>query len=225
LLQRVHSSQVQSIGHREIAHARLVPYGEQAIRVGPNFPLSCENAMNHVDVVKHMTSALASRREIFDVSLDRGMGRSTQMEDWIITEMLAKLIELRNRGLLEQVEGEHSYQLTKNTTSARRSYERCDFWWELKGQGHWLEVKTIHAPYQQRSLDGISTDLQKCKSLAPGEIPHHLTIVYPLRLSQSDYWRNELVALYGHYGWKLESDWHYPMWDPSALSFFLFSVG
>lgn len=179
--------------------------------------------MNHVDVVKHMTSVLAARKEIFDVSLDRGMGKTTQIEDWIITEMLARLVELRNRGLLERVEGEHSYQLVKDPDTARKSFERCDFWWELKGERHWLEVKTVRAPYQRRSLEVIPPDLQKRRSLEPGELLHHLTIVYPLRSGEIDSFKEEVVTLYGDYGWKLESNWHYPMWDAASLSMFLFS--
>lgn len=179
--------------------------------------------MNHIDVVKYMTSPLAARREIFDVSLDRGMGRTTQIEDWIITEMLARLVELRNRGLLERVEGEHAYQSVKNPDAARKSFERCDFWWQLKGQRHWLEVKTIHAHYQRRSLDAIPTDLQKRRSLGPDETPHHLTIVYPVPSGELDSWKDQLASLYGDYGWEAESDWHYPVWDAASLSMFLFS--
>jgi hypothetical protein len=179
--------------------------------------------MNHIDVTKYMTSAIAPRREILNLSLDRGLGRPTQIEDWIITEMLAKLIELRDRHVLQQVEGEHRYPTVKNPGAKRRSFERCDLWWTFNGEEHWLEVKTVYMPDQQQCLSEIAKDLRKRERLSPRDKPHHLAIVFPVPVAAKQHWINELTNLYGVSAWKLDDQWDYPVWEKDLLSMFLFS--
>ena len=99
-----------------------------------------------------------------------------QIEKWILIEMLAKLIELKNKGILDYIEGEHKYPIKKTSR-----YEHCDLWWQVKNDEHWLEVKTlVMSGFQLRgSIDEIRNDLDKKNRLRPTDIFHHLTIVFP----------------------------------------------
>ena len=80
------------------------------------------DALSVKEIVEYLISAITPRKRVLELAFDRGLreekkraGRQSggKLENWILVEMLAKLIELRDDGSLESVEGEHHYPLPK----------------------------------------------------------------------------------------------------------------
>lgn len=78
--------------------------------------------MSVEEIVWYMITAIIPRKAILELAFDRGLGEDKKqikkqegmkLEKWILTEMLVKLIELRDFGFLRCVEGEHSYPFPK----------------------------------------------------------------------------------------------------------------
>lgn len=177
------------------------------------------DCMNSIKIVKYMTRAIESRKNCLNLAIDRGLGEGMQIEEWILVEMLSKLVELRNQGYLENIEREHKYRFKKIT-----GYEHCDLWWSLNNNQHWLEVKTIvlSKDQQRGSLKEIYKDLDKRNRLSKNDIFHHLSIIFPLDLKDENLWKNQLDSLYKENGLKYEADWHNETWNEQFLLMILY---
>jgi hypothetical protein len=173
------------------------------------------NAKEAIKIAKYLTSAIESREECLSLAFDRGLGEGQQIEEWMLTEMLAKLVELREEEIANCVEGRHKYPIKKTT-----DYERCDLWWNVEGEEHWLEVKTIvlARDHQRGSIEEVRADLEKRNRLRPTDIFHHLTIIFPVESSEEGYWREELRVLYEGNGLSYIDHWHYKVdWNHEVL--------
>ena len=175
--------------------------------------------MNSIKIVKYMTRAIESRKNCLNLAIDRGLGEGMLIEEWILVEMLPKLVELRNQGYLENIEREHKYRFKKITR-----FEHCDLWWSLNNNQHWLEVKTIvlSKDQQRGSLKEIYKDLDKRNRLSKNDIFHHLSIIFPLDLKDENLWKNQLDSLYKENGLKYEADWHNETWNEQFLLMILY---
>ena len=171
--------------------------------------------MNAAEVVKHMVSAIESRTECLALTFDRGLGNGMKIENWILTEMLAKLVELKADGILYCVEGEHKYPIKK----ANR-YEHCDLWWCAKGIEHWLEVKTLRS---EKDLDEVVKDLGKRCRLRDTDVFHHLSVVF-LELPITKDFTARLSSAYEVHGFSCEADWGVEINGCRRLCFMFFSV-
>ncbi len=155
------------------------------------------------DVVKHMLSEIASRRECLELAADRGLGTGMLIEKWMLVEMLAKLLQLKKDGSVDHVEGEHLYPFRKT-----RRYEHCDLWWSSGSSEHWLEVKTVVPLYDELRWRGsILSDLEKVKRLRPGDAFHHLAVVFPINKGKAPAWLEEVSAFYRDRGLTQEAGW------------------
>lgn len=177
------------------------------------------DCMNSIKIVKYMTRAIESRKNCLNLAIDRGLGEGMLIEEWILVEMLSKLVELRNQGYLENIEREHKYRFKKITR-----FEHCDLWWSLNNNQHWLEVKTIvlSKDQQRGSLKEIYNDLDKRNRLSKNDIFHHLSIIFPLDLKDENLWKNQLDSLYKENGLKYEADWHNETWNEQFLLMILY---
>ena len=177
------------------------------------------DCMNSIKIVKYMTRAIESRKNCLNLAIDRGLGEGMLIEEWILVEMLSKLVELRNQGYLENIEREHKYRFKKITR-----FEHCDLWWSLNNNQHWLEVKTIvlSKDQQRGSLKEIYKDLDKRNRLSKNDIFHHLSIIFPLDLKDENLWKNQLDSLYKENGLKYEADWHNETWNEHFLLMILY---
>lgn len=177
------------------------------------------DCMNSIKIVKYMTRAIESRKNCLNLAIDRGLGEGMRIEEWILVEMLSKLVELRNQGYLENIEREHKYRFKKITR-----FEHCDLWWSLNNNQHWLEVKTIvlSKDQQRGSLKEIYKDLDKRNRLSKNDIFHHLSIIFPLDLKDENLWKNQLDSLYKENGLKYEADWHNETWNEQFLLMILY---
>ena len=175
--------------------------------------------MNSIKIVKYMTRAIESRKNCLNLAIDRGLGEGMRIEEWILVEMLSKLVELRNQGYLENIEREHKYRFKKITR-----FEHCDLWWSLNNNQHWLEVKTIvlSKDQQRGSLEEIYKDLDKRNRLSKNDIFHHLSIIFPLDLKDENLWKYQLDSLYKENGLKYEADWHNETWNEQFLLMILY---
>jgi len=181
-----------------------------------------KDLMETKEIIKYMTSAMKPRNECLDLALDRGLGEGMQIEKWILIEMLAKLIQLRKDGFVDNAEGEHKYPIKKTSR-----YEHSDLWWCVDHEQHWLEVKTIVVSKDQQrgSMDEIFKDLDKKNRLHPTDIFHHLTIVFPVESSNKKYWRNQLDFIYKRNGLAYEANWNYEMGHRQLLFMLFTQVG
>lgn len=177
------------------------------------------DCMNSIKIVKYMTRAIESRKNCLNLAIDRGLGEGMLIEEWILVEMLSKLVELRNQGYLENIEREHKYRFKKITR-----FEHCDLWWSLNNNQHWLEVKTIvlSKDQQRGSLKEIYNDLDKRNRLSKNDIFHHLSIIFPLDLKDENLWKYQLDSLYKENGLKYEADWHNETWNEQFLLMILY---
>jgi hypothetical protein len=208
------------------------------------------DCMNSIKIVKYMTRAIESRKNCLNLAIDRGLGEGMQIEEWILVEMLSKLVELRNQGYLENIEREHKYRfkkitedfekppktsgdatkvykeesVTRSKSKSSTGYEHCDLWWSLNNNQHWLEVKTIvlSKDQQRGSLKEIYKDLDKRNRLSKNDIFHHLSIIFPLDLKDENLWKNQLDSLYKENGLKYEADWHNETWNEQFLLMILY---
>jgi len=158
--------------------------------------------MNTEEIVKYSLSAIEDRKECLELTFDGGLGKGKKIEKWILTEMLVKMIELRNIEILNQIEGEHCYPVPK-----KKYREICDFWWSIDDVKHWLEVKTIGEQENiKKSIKQVRNDLDKRNRLKSSGIFHHLTIVI-IKLSNIEDWRERINSVYKEYSMLHEADW------------------
>jgi len=148
---------------------------------------------NPIEIIKYVTKNLLSRTEIFEISLNRGMGETIKIEKWILVEMLSKLAELKNKGYIDLFEGEHKYPIMKSTR-----FEHCDIWWKYKEKEHWLEVKTLllneNIPISFiKDMKIIKEDIDKINRLVKPYIFHSLVFVFPI---QNDNYKQDLELIY-----------------------------
>jgi len=125
--------------------------------------------MQDLDVIKQMVEPLRMKRLQLEAALDRG-GQGKQIENWMLTEMNAELIDMRNKRLLLTAEGEHKYPATETG--------RCDLWW--KGDHEtWLEVKTFVLLNKgtKGSRSALKKDLSKLATLSVKNTVYSLCIL------------------------------------------------
>jgi len=135
------------------------------------------------EVVDYLLDKIKTRKEIFDVAIDRGKGYGMQIEKWILIEMLSRLKELKVKGRLSKVEGEHKFSERKYEDKKTSRYEHCDLWWiDNNDQENWLEVKTIVFPQsgQLGKYTDITIDLAKEKRINTPHVFYHLTFLFPI---------------------------------------------
>ena len=94
-------------------------------------------------LVRYLLSEIESRKKILKIAYGSEEAKRKKIEPWIDTEMLAKLLELKEKNKVERAEGEHNYDVLKTGPSGKKTYPRCDLWWEKNNSKHWLEVKTF----------------------------------------------------------------------------------
>lgn len=179
----------------------------------PEASYSSKKLMNVKEVTRHMTTGIAERQECVSLAFDRGLGKGMKIEKWVLTEMAARLIELRTDGRLDSVEGEHKYPIKKS-----RNYEHCDFWWRAGKNEHYLEVKTIQT---RGDLPKVNEDLKKRNRLRDTDTFHHLSILL-LRAPYMTDWVEQLKSIYQQSGLSLEADWSDMVGENISLQFMLF---
>ena len=179
--------------------------------------------MGPKEIVEYMILPINNRKDCLDLAFDRGLGEGMQIEKWVLTEMLARLIELRGDSFVDYAEGEHKYP---KKPAGVRNYEHCDLWWKVNNEQHWLEVKTIvlAKDKQKGSMDDVSEDLNKKNRLNHTDIFHHLTMVFPIRQSNIKHWEKKLVSTCEKDGFTYEADWIYDIHDEKIIFMVLFTL-
>ncbi len=258
-------------------------------------------------IIEKMLVDVGPRRACLGLAFDRGLRKEkekkkrqggTKLEKWILTEMLVKLLKLRDDGFLDDVEGEHDYQYPKfrfpitidpdierdleadkipagfnlkfedaskdkkvkaikpltedaivkpgekdnewTIEDENKEYiirkmgcqlnihsggkERCDLWWRMKENEHWLEVKTFVIINDKRDVDerNIPVDLKKRLSLRQdsSDIFHHLSIVF-LESSCANTLKERLDCKYG--AMSCVTECNVPLEKNKQLLFLLYS--
>lgn len=181
--------------------------------------------MDEKSIVEFILSSIINRKEIFDISIDRGLGKGMQIEKWILVEMLSKLMILKNNKKIEKIEGEHDYLKLKRLDQKRKKYEQCDLWWKTNNEEHWLEVKTIVTlnKNQRGTLKNIKKDLDKVNRLLSSHIFHHLTFLFPVEEDKIDNWKRELLELYKNNNFFFKNEWCYNLWKDKSLLISLYT--
>lgn len=183
--------------------------------------------MKSKEIVEHMISTIISRREVLNLAFDRGLGKGMHIENWILAEMLPKLIELKDKGYVDEVEGEHGYPCPKRMSSNRK--EEGDFWWRINQNQHWLEVKTIILSKNKKigeinkEFKEVIVDLDKMNRLRDPFVFYHLTIAFieePVKIND---WRNRLHCIYEEKGLEYETEWKYTIEGEKKLFIVLFA--
>jgi len=172
-------------------------------------------------LVRHLVSAVESRPECLDLARDRGRGRGMQVEKWILTEMLARLIQVKKQGHVVETEGEHyyPYPLRKGARP-----EKCDLWWKSGDQEHWLEVKTSVSSGDQRStLKQIAKDIEKKGRLRSTDTFHQLALVFPIQPADIAEWNRQLNKVCTSQRLRLVDEWVLQPWPDRVLYAVLFS--
>jgi len=176
-------------------------------------------------LVQEMLSDLIKRKNVLYLVFDRGYDKNRRIrkgkkiENWIITEMLVKLLKLQNEGEVNEAMGEYPYN-TKKTSK----YERCDFWWKINNENHLLEVKTI-APHDNKTPeDIISTDFKKIKRLRPPFVFHHLSMIFLKESHAKKEWEKRLKILYKQEDFFYEKTWNYKIKDEKTLLCVLYTL-
>lgn len=175
--------------------------------------------MNSKELVRYLLSGVEPREEILNIAYDRGRGKGKYIESWISTEMLAKLIELREKKIVDEVEGEQPYPLRKT------NYPRCDLWWK-KNSEHWLEIKTLRFHDNNQGLkddydERITKDLDRIKQLKPPYYFHHLLIVFDDKKYDNGNWKDDIYSIYNIYDMKKEDKWTIELDGRKTLNLFL----
>lgn len=180
--------------------------------------------MEPKEVVRYLTSQIESRKEILKIAYGSEEAKRKKIEHWINTEMLAKLLKLKEKNKVERAEGEHNYDVLKTGPSGKKTYPRCDLWWEKNKSKHWLEVKTFRfhtdtglKRYEKR----IKEDLKKEKFLRPPYNFHHLLIVFDDRDYDNGKWLEDLYSLYNSYNLKKEDEWKFDVNQRKTVYAFL----
>jgi hypothetical protein len=181
--------------------------------------------MEPKEIVRYLTSQIETRAEIIKIPYCRGKDKGKKIESWINTEMLAKLLELKDKNEMEEVEGEHDYNIPKRT-SPRRRYEHCDLWWKKDNQEHWLEVKTLVFHSNSDGLkndykERIKKDLDRVDSLRPPYNFHHLLMVFDDDYYYTGEWMEDVYAIYQDYKMKKEDKWKFDVNQRKTVHAFL----
>jgi hypothetical protein len=171
--------------------------------------------MDAQSIIDFILTPVTARPECLHLAVDRGLGDAMKVEWWILAEMLARLIQLRDQGKLDAVEGEHKYPLKKTTR-----YEHCDLWWGVGGKEHWLEVKTVTTA---RDIRDVVKDIDKRNRLRRTDRFFHLSLVFPIAPSEKGAWRGKLVPVYRPTGLKLLFEKEYRVWRRKSLWAALFA--
>lgn len=173
--------------------------------------------METLEIVGQITSVLAKRREMLDLALDRGEGARMQIEEWVNTEMLLELSKLKKQDVV------HAFQAKRNyRTKPGRKYPQCDLWWRIAHNEHWLEVKTITILNGERH-GSTGRDPAKWKWLFPTDIYHTLTIIWPVRVDETEGWASELSLTYTSLEWICERQWGQIAGEDWLPYFFLYT--
>lgn len=163
--------------------------------------------MTPEEIVKHLTATIASREDCLSLALDRGCGKVMKLEKWMLVEMLAKLMQLRNEGTVDKVDGEHNYPGKRTGWS--------DLWWRVHEEEHWLEMKTLVLCKDPRRAEPeeVRKDLEKASRLRSIGIFHHLTIVFPVGPDEKRFsnLRTELDGIYRQGQMTSGEYWTYPL--------------
>ena len=137
----------------------------------------------NTDMLYRILKKISTRKEIFDVAYERGLGSGMQIEKWLLIEMAALL---KNYNIVS--EAEHKYDRPYS-----RRYEHCDLWWQ-DDEEVWMEVKTIvlSKDLQRGNLHNIKKDIEKKKRIKQGKF-YHLTAVFPVEDVKS--WKSYLEEI------------------------------
>jgi len=138
--------------------------------------------------------------------------------------MLAELLELKRKGIVNDAEGEHKFPLKKTTR-----YEHCDLWWSDTNEEHWLEVKTIRLHHNSDGLNKknkgkIKNDLEKIKRLKLPYDFYHLLMIFDDKDYSTGDWRNDMYSLYQLYRAKKEDEWTYDVTSGKTIYAFLYHI-
>jgi len=179
--------------------------------------------MDSKEVVRFLTSSIEKRKEILKIAYCRGIDRGKKIESWINIEMLARLLELKERNEVDEVEGEHKYHIPK-TTSSR--YPRCDLWWLKGNREHWLEVKTLvfhtHSDGLKKDYnEKIKKDLDRVDRLRPPYIFHHLLLIFDDTYYNNGDWMEDVYSIYQDHDMKKEDKWKFDVNQRQTVRVFL----
>lgn len=177
--------------------------------------------MEPKQIVRCLFREVEPRKEILSIPYCRGKERGKKIEEWVNTEMLAKLIELNKKKILDEVEGEHPYHIKTG-----RNYKRCDLWWNVGHQEHWLEVKTLRFQNNTKGLkkdykERITKDLDRVENISSLYIFHHLLIVFDDNYYDNGNWLEDVSSLYNDYDMKKEDEWKIEIDERRTLNAFL----
>ncbi len=180
--------------------------------------------MEPKQIVRYLLSEIESRKEILKIAYGSEETKRKKIEPWIDTEMLAKLLELKEKNKIERAEGEHNYDVLKTGPKGKKTYPRCDLWWEKNNSKHWLEVKTFRfhrntglKPYKDRIIE----DLDKEQYLRSPYNFHHLLIVFDDNRYDNGNWLEDVYSLYNSYDLKKEDEWNIELDERRTLNLFL----
>ena len=180
--------------------------------------------MNPREVVRYLVSPIESRKEILKIPYGSNDYKRKKIESWILTEMSPKLLELKEKKEIDRVGWEHNYNVLKTGPSGKKTYPRCDIWWEKGSSKNWLEVKTFrfHSDtglkrYEKR----IKEDLEKEIFLKPPYNFHHLLIVFDDNYYDNGNWIEDLYSLYNCYNFNKEDEWDIELDTRRKLKLFL----
>ena len=176
--------------------------------------------MEPKEVVRYLTSSIETRKEILGLVYSRGKKKGKKIEWWINIEMLAKLLELKEKKYVDEVEGEHPYPLRKI------DYPRCDLWWKKNDSEHWLEVKTFRFHEDSKGLkddyeERIEEDLERVQYLEPPYTFHHLLIVFDDENYDNGNWKEDVYSIYDIYDMKKEDKWKFDVNQRKTVYAFL----
>ena len=180
--------------------------------------------MEPKEVIRYLTSQIETRKEILKIAYGSEEAKRKKIESWIDTEMLAKLLELKEKNKVERAEGEHNYDVLKIGPKGKKTYPRCDLWWEKNGHRYFLEIKTFrfHRNTGLKSYkDRIIEDLDKEQYLKSPYHFHHLLIVFDDNHYDNGNWKEDLYKFYNSSDFKIEDEWNINLDERRTAHIFL----
>lgn len=138
--------------------------------------------------------------------------------------MLAKLLELKQKGDINRAEGEYKYPLKKTTR-----YEHCDLWWSDNNKEHWLEVKTIRLHHNSDGLKKrykrkIEDDFEKTERLKSPYDFHHLLMIFDDENYSTGNWKDDVYSIYQQCGMEKEDEWKFDVTPGKTVQAFLHHI-
>lgn len=165
--------------------------------------------METKEVVRYILSDIEHRKEILKIPYGGDDYKRKKIENWILIEILPKLLELKERKEVDKAECEHNYDLLTTGPKGKETYPRCDVYWEKNNIKNWLEVKTFRfhrntgiAPYEERIIE----DFDKEQYLKSPYNFNHLLIVFDDNQYDNGNWIEDLYKLYNRYGFVKEDE-------------------